>query len=351
MEPNWMIYGANGYTGELIVEHAVSLGLRPTLAGRNREKTSALASKLGLPVRIFPLRSLKDVIKSLEGINTVLNCAGPFSHTAKVMMEACLVAKVNYLDITGEIGVFELAHSYNDRALASNISLIPGVGFDVVPSDCLALKLKHSLPAGQSLTLGIYSQGGASLGTRRTGIEGAKGKAKYRKNGIIMESNFGDNTMEIPYTLTKTKNALLTTWGDVSSAYRSTDIPNIEVYMAAHPKTVRRIRRLRWLRPIFSRGVIQRLLKWRTRVHKSPSKEIRDTTKAFIWVEVRDPLGNSRIGELVTPNAYTLTALVAVESVRRTLGGGVRKGTLTPAQAFGEDFITEFGGVQLKLSQ
>jgi len=98
----WMIYGANGYTGELTAREAVRRGQRPILAGRNAAAIEALARELGCESRVFDLDA-----PHLDGIQAVLHCAGPFSHTSKPMVNACLAAGAHYLDITGEIAVFE----------------------------------------------------------------------------------------------------------------------------------------------------------------------------------------------------------------------------------------------------
>ncbi len=143
---NWIIYGANGYTGELIAREAVRLGLKPTLAGRNRAKVEALAQELGLGYKAFGLDNVDAVSEQLQGFKLVMHCAGPFSATSKPMMEACIKAGAHYLDITGEISVFELAQSLNSQAEKAYVVLCPGVGFDVIPTDCVAAALKEALP-------------------------------------------------------------------------------------------------------------------------------------------------------------------------------------------------------------
>jgi short subunit dehydrogenase-like uncharacterized protein len=107
---DWMIYGANGYTGELIAREAKKRGASPILAGRDAAKIAKLATDLSLPSKVFSLDKPPDIVAALEGIGLVLNCAGPFSKTANPLMQACLVAKTHYLDITGEIDVLEGAH-------------------------------------------------------------------------------------------------------------------------------------------------------------------------------------------------------------------------------------------------
>lgn len=165
---NWIIYGANGYTGELIAREAVRQGLKPTVAGRNKTKVAALAQELGLEFRVFGLDDISHISEQLKEFQLVMHCAGPFSSTSKPMMQACLKAGTHYLDITGEIPIFELAQSLNAQAEAANIVLCPGVGFDVIPTDCVAAALKEALPDATHLALGFDSKTGLSPGTAKT---------------------------------------------------------------------------------------------------------------------------------------------------------------------------------------
>lgn len=158
----WMIYGANGYTGELIAREAARRGLKPVLAGRRRDSVEVLACALGLEACAFDLDDVVALTGQIEGQALVLNCAGPFSATAAPMMEACLRGRAHYLDITGEIAVFELAQSLNARAQDAGVALCPGVGFDVIPTDCVAAALKQALPDATHLALGFDSRSGFS---------------------------------------------------------------------------------------------------------------------------------------------------------------------------------------------
>lgn len=184
-DSNWLIYGANGYTGELIAREAVRQGLKPTLAGRNKAKVEALAQELGLDYKAFGLDNVDAISEQLQGFKLVMHCAGPFSATSKPMMEACIKAGAHYLDITGEIAVFELAQSLNSQAEKADIVLCPGVGFDVIPTDCVAAALKEALPDATHLALGFDSRTGFSPGTAKTSTEGMAEGGKIRKNGKI----------------------------------------------------------------------------------------------------------------------------------------------------------------------
>ena len=115
-EQKVLIYGANGYTGTLIAEHAVNAGMRPIIAGRNKQAIETLGQKLALSTRIFSLDSEQELSKQLDDIFLVIHCAGPFSATAEPMMNACIKTKTHYIDITGEINVFELAQQLDSQA-------------------------------------------------------------------------------------------------------------------------------------------------------------------------------------------------------------------------------------------
>ncbi len=182
----WMLYGANGYTGELIAREAARRGLKPVLAGRRRESVETLARTLGLQACVFDLDDPAALAEQVRGYALVLNCAGPFSATAAAMMQACLGAGAHYLDITGEIAVFEHAQSLHARAQEAGVVLCPGVGFDVIPTDCVAAALKAALPDATHLALGFDSRSGFSPGTAKTSVEGLAQGGKVRREGEII---------------------------------------------------------------------------------------------------------------------------------------------------------------------
>ncbi len=185
MSNNFLIYGANGYTGELIVRFAVERGMKPILAGRNAEKVESLTKQHGLEFRVFALEETKKLDSALREVAFVLHCAGPFSITSKPMVEACLRTGRHYLDITGEIAVFEQMASLDEKAKDAEMMIMSGVGFDVVPSDCLAKHLKNRLPSATNLTLAFSGLGGISHGTQATmTMNVGKGGAVRRKGEI-----------------------------------------------------------------------------------------------------------------------------------------------------------------------
>ncbi|MEO7522148.1 MAG: saccharopine dehydrogenase NADP-binding domain-containing protein, partial [Gemmatimonas sp.] len=180
-----LLYGANGYTGRLIIPVALARGLRPILSGRNVDEVNALAAEHGLEARTVSLDDTGALDAALHDITTVLHCAGPFSRTSKPMVDACLRAGAHYLDITGEVDVFEACAARDAEAKQRGIMLLPGTGFDVVPSDCLASHLARRMPDATSLSLGFRAMGGLSRGTALTMAEGLGKPGVIRRDGRI----------------------------------------------------------------------------------------------------------------------------------------------------------------------
>ena len=347
---DWLIYGANGYTGALAAREAARRGLTPILAGRSSDAVSALARELGLPFRSFPLEDPAVVRAGLVGVDAVLHCAGPFVRTSPIMVNACLATGAHYLDITGEIAVFEsvLSIAKADAALRAGISLLPGVGFDVVPTDSVAARLEAALPGATELTLAFAADGGSwSRGTAKTMIESLPHAGAVRKNGKIVPVPLAFDSREIDFGGRLGKRWTMTIpWGDVATAYHTTGIPNIRVYTGAPPGQIRRLRRLRFLLPLTGLAPVKRFLAGRVdRGAAGPGPEARATGRTYLWGEVRDPAGGTATTTLETPEAYAFTAVSAVAAVERVLAGTVAPGAWTPARAFGPDFVAGLPGV------
>ena len=341
-----LIYGANGYTGELCARRADAEGLPAVLAGRRADVVRALAAELGRPHLAFPLDQPAAVDAALTGVTAVLNCAGPFSRTSAQLVAACLRARAHYLDITGELAVLEEMAGRDDEARAAGITLLPGAGFDVVPSDCLAAHLKRRLPGATHLTLAFRAGARMSRGTATTAIENAGGGGLVRHDGVLRPVPSGWRTRAIDFGSGPVR-AITIPWGDVSTAYHTTGIPNIEVY-AALPTAFRiGLRLARTAGPLLASGPVQRVLKGRVaRGSPGPSAAARAAAETRLWGEARDDAGGLVRTRLRTPEAYELTSWTAVELAARALRGQLPPGFQTPARACGPDFILAFPGTE-----
>lgn len=337
----WLLYGANGYTGELIAREAVLRGLCPILAGRNRESVMSLAASLGLESRIFGLDDARAIEAGLSGCAVVLHCAGPFSHTAKPMIEACLHTHTHYLDITGEIAVFEMAATYDAVAKLAGSMVLPGVGFDVVPTDCLAAHLKSQLPSATHLTLAFRGLGRTSRGTTLTALESIVAGGMIRREGRLLPVPSGWKTRRIDFGNERGPIKTITIpWGDVATAYYSTGIPNIEVYIAFKPNMVFLLKISRYLSWVIKSAPVQNFLaKQVNALPPGPTAEQRAHSTSFVWGEVRDDAGQTLTARFKAPDGYTLTVLTALAIVEKVLGGQAPIGFQTPAKAYGPQFV------------
>ncbi|MEX2113745.1 MAG: saccharopine dehydrogenase NADP-binding domain-containing protein [Pirellulales bacterium] len=346
-QPRAMIYGANGYTGRLIARHAVERGLKPTLAGRNAEAVEKLAQELDLPSACFAIND-PQLAQRLAGHTSVLHCAGPFSKTARQMMNACIAAGADYLDITGEIEVIELGHELGPRAKDAGVALIPAVGFDVVPSDCLAAMLADRLPGARVLQLAFTALGGLSPGTTKTMLEAMPAGGRARIDGEIRAVPTAWKTMEVPFRQ-RSQMCVTIPWGDVASAYYSTDILNIEVYTAFPPAQIKSMRRFRFLLPMLSLAPLQYLAsRWVDRNVKGPSAAELASGTSSLWGRVSDDRGRQASATLETSSGYQLTALTAVAALERSLERAVPRGFSTASQAFGKEFILGFPNTDVR---
>ncbi len=342
--PRWMIYGANGYTGELIAREAVRRGLEPILAGRRRESVEKLASALNLPFRVFALDDAAALAAEIQGHALVLNCAGPFSATAAPMMTACLRAGAHYLDITGEIDVFEHAQSLDAQAREAGVVLCPGVGFDVIPTDCVAAVLKDALPDATHLVLGFDSRSTLSPGTARTSLEGLAQGGKVRRDGQIVTVPLAHGVRRIDFGDGE-KEAMTIPWGDVSTAYHTTGIPNIEVFIPAPPRMIARVRRLNYVRRLLGLAWVQKLIKVHIdRTVEGPSEEQRAQTPTFVWGEVTNASGRKKTARIRTANSYSVTLTGALAVVEHLLAGQSTGGAYTPSRLAGADLVTRLPG-------
>jgi short subunit dehydrogenase-like uncharacterized protein len=345
MNDRYLVYGANGYTGELVARTAVEHGQRPVLAGRNAAEVAALAAELGLEHRAFPLDDPAAVDRGLAGMAAVLHCAGPFSRTARAMADACLRGRVSYLDVTGEIAVFEALAARDAEARAAGIVLLPGAGFDVVPSDCLAAHLKRRLPSATHLVLAFRSSGRLSRGTATTMVENFHRGGAVRRDGRITPVPAGWKARQIDFGRGP-RPVMTIPWGDVSTAFHSTGIPNIEVYAGASGAQRAVARASRFLAPVLASGPPQSLLKrWVRSRGAGPGAEERARGRTWHWGEVWDGEGRRAAARQSGPEGYTFTALTALAALARVLRGEAAAGFQTPAKAFGPDFVLEIPGV------
>jgi len=336
-----LLYGAYGYTGELIAREATARDLDVVLAGRNGTKTRGLAAMLDTDSRVFATDEAPDY---LDDIDILLNCAGPFIETSGSLVDACLDTGTHYLDITGELPVFETLAERDRDAERVDSLLLPGIGFDVVPTDCVAGHLHDRLPGATDLRLGIDAAGSISSGTAVTALKLAGGGGKIRRDGRIVDVPVASERRTVDFG-DGPRHAARIPWGDISTAYYTTGIENIEVY-APMPATVARLLEL-GAGSLLGIGPVQRALQsLARRLLDGPSAHERETGRALIWGEATD--GDRTVTtRLRSPEPYALTVDAATTAVSRLADSDqVPTGYQTPASAFDPDFVRQLDGVE-----
>jgi short subunit dehydrogenase-like uncharacterized protein len=338
-----VLYGANGYTGTLCAEEAVRRGLTPILAGRREDAVRPLAERLGLAWRAF---AVDDVGAGLDGVAAVLSCAGPFSVTAAPLVAACLAAGASYLDVTGEVDVLEAVYARHDDAVAAGVALVPGVGFDVVPTDCLAARLAEALPGARRLELAVATRGSLSRGTARTMIENLGKPGVERKDGRLVPVALAQHRVDVPFA-DKPRSCVSIPWGDLASAWRTTGVPDIVTYAAIAPAMALGARALGVASPLLGLAMglpfVQELIGHAVgRLPEGPTAERRESGRAEVWGRVTDEAGKQVSATLTTAEPYQLTARSAVRAIERVLAG-VPPGAHTPSRAFGAGLVGELG--------
>ncbi|MCH8318565.1 MAG: saccharopine dehydrogenase NADP-binding domain-containing protein [Bacteroidetes bacterium] len=374
----FLIYGCNGYTGKLITEMAVKRGLKPILAGRSKDKVEELAKQYSLDHLVFDLEDEEKIEKALNGrVKAVLHCAGPFSRTAKKMVKACLKT-CHYIDITGEMIIFEALQSYDKAAKEKGIMILPGAGYDVVPSDCLALYLKNKMPSAKHLELAIMTRGGGiSHGTAKSIIENISKKSAIRLDGKILKvphAYASRHDISFPFRnvmsksqkrhdissddISKNYTGVTVPLGDLFSAYISTGIPNITTYFIVKPAMIKWMKLINYFGWLFANPLIHNFAKNRiTQNQPGPTEEQRNTAQSYVWGEVGSvdsrqlTVGNKEKSNIIRavlklPDAYTLTALTSLKIIEKILSGNFKPGYQTPATAYGEELIMEIEGVE-----
>jgi short subunit dehydrogenase-like uncharacterized protein len=344
MHDKLLIYGANGYTGELITRYAAERGPKPLLAGRSEAKIAELAGKYGFEYRVFSLSEAAMLDAALQEVDMVLHCAGPFSLTSRPMVEACIRNKKHYTDITGEIAVFEACAALDQKAKDAGVLLMPGVGFDVVPSDCLARHLKDRLPTATHLSLAFYGMGRLSHGTQATMTMNVGKGGAVRRDGKIASVPAAWRTREIDFGEVK-KMGVTIPWGDVATAYYSTGIPNIEVYTVLPPSNLKMLKLSRYLGWLLATKPFQNYLQEQI-PPGGPSDEERAKGRTLMWGEATDAAGNRVEARQQGPEGYTLTAIAALNIAEKILAGDFTPGYQTPAKAYGADLVLEIDAVE-----
>ena len=355
MSSSFLLYGANGYTGRLIARYAAEYNLSPILAGRTPAAIETLAGELNLPYRVIDLDKEDELMTVLKEVKLVLHAAGPFHYTARQMADACLKTGTHYLDINGDISVFEMLKKYDKAAAAAGIMIMPGVGFDVVPTDCIALQLKNKLPDAIRLQLAFATIGGSLSHGTATTMAAKMGEAgAIRKDGKIKKVLLGQRGMLLNFFRGYGKKekpifVMSIPWGDISTAHFTTGIPNIETYTGISKKTWYFLKAQFLFNWLLRNNFIRNFLKKKINAMPAgPSDEQREKATGMVWGRATNAAGQTATAMLCGPEGYTITVHASLIIIKKVLSGNFKTGYQTPANVYGANLIAEVPGVVIK---
>lgn len=342
MKTKALIYGAGGYTAGLVIEAAIKKGLSPVLAGRS-QRTAAIAEKYSLESRIFSLKGAESIDENLKDIAVVVNLAGPFAVTQKPLIAACLRQNCHYLDIAGEAPEFQLVASFSDEAEASNVMLMPGAGFGVVPTDAAAWILKQKLPDATHLVIGFATEGGVSKGTLKTVIKDICKPGHQREEGKLIPAKPGSKKLQFEVGEKRFKTVLNPWRGDIFSAGFSTEIPNIQTF-SNYPGPLVFMMKNPWL---FGRFTRSNFMQWLiSKAPAGPKEKERFRGSTYVYAKANNPSGESVEIKLKGEEAYAFTGHSVAAIMDQVLQGKWKAGYQSPAQVYGEAAL-DFGFMEI----
>ncbi len=311
----WMLYGAAGHSGSLIAQHACEAGHRPLLAGRSELTLKALARRLDLPYREVGLDDPIALRECLSDVDLVLNAAGPFLHTAAVLAEACLSSGSHYLDISNELQVFRTHYDLNHRAEQAAITLMPGVGFGVVATNCLARSVSDAVGGAETLeVVARVASAQPGPGVAATRSENIPFGGWIRRGGQLQpqELGLGITTLSFP---DGDLPIMAVPTGDLEAAFQATSAANFVAYSAL-------------IEPPDQA--------------ESPESPL---YRSFGWARAVGGDGASSEAWLETGESYHYTSRIAVRAVEETLDRALA-GAFSPAAAFGSEFAFSVEGTK-----
>lgn len=313
-----LVYGATGYTGTLIAEHAADRGLDLAVGGRDPGRVRALAQRLDVPAVTLELDEPTRIAGALEQFDVVLNVAGPFRNTASPLMDAAIAARTHYLDTTAEFATFSLAASRDDAALRAGVMVMSGTGWDVVPTDSLAVYTASKVASPERLAIAIRITGGFSRGSLASAAGIEHGDALVRKAGrLVSAAGIPPRVFDVG---AGDEEYLPASMGDLVTAHHSTGLGDIEVYLRTDSGF-----------PDLDDNAA------------GPTSEERDEGRYHAVAEVVGRDGDTARARIDTPRGYAFTQLSSVEIARRAAAGETRPGFQSPASVYGHDLATTIG--------
>jgi short subunit dehydrogenase-like uncharacterized protein len=312
-----LLLGAAGNSGALIATQLAARGLSVRLAGRRRAPLDALTQTLaagGASVETsdVDIDDPRSLAVALAGAGAVLSTVGPFARRAGPVIEACLAARVPYVDIANEFPAVQGLLDRDEQARERGVVLVTGAGFGPAATETLVLRLVEGMGVSPdrvrvaaAAAVTRHSDGVAQT-VRETMTQGA---LTYWK-GLLVREALGSGATVLTFG-GAARPVFPAPVGDLEAARRASGAADVVAYQPD---------------PTAQTG----------------------GTDSFAWAEVTGPHGQIRTAELRVGEGVLATAAIAAETTLRVLAGA-DPGAWTPGRLFGAELVPEATGALITL--
>ena len=231
-DPSWMIYGAYGFMGQKLARTALSLGLKPVLAGRDSNKLAELSERLNLSAKSFALQAT-PIETWIKGQKLLINCASPFNETSSLLRQACRSQKIHYLDLSPELLSIESSLHESNQWMDDQLTIVSGLCPESLIGEAMAWKLKQTYPDLRSFSLEIYpsQQNRPTKGSLASAFEGFRAGTWSRRSGKMIASSFPGTLRGSAH---KEDTLLMRTAGaELTTLWQSLSLPDIDSWRLA----------------------------------------------------------------------------------------------------------------------
>jgi len=371
-----MLYGATGYSGGLIageanrLQRANAIGFRMVLAARNRLALSAMAKAHGMEARAFALNDRDRVVRELEGIDVVLNAAGPFAATAPRLATAALEKRCHYVDLNGEIDVYQSLDDLAPHAYDRNVCMVCSAGFTAAASGLLleealrAVKTRYpsvaklgairfSMSSPRAFSRGSVNTMWRSLREQVTvvrDIGGGSHKAVLWHSPVAKLERSADFTppgrkaatvehetspLKNPHRrIVMAANLVDTLTARLTASRNGMPVRDIESYVEVGDATRLGYPLANLGTPALTSPIVRKLAALAIdTLPEGPSRQERERERQMLLLTIEDPMQRPLIDWcLSTPNAYDFSARVALEIAQKAVVGSPQRGWKTPGE-------------------
>ena len=365
------ILGGTGRSGRTIATELVSRGITPVLVGRDAARLAEAARQTPGGPRTLVAGSVDELTTQIRAQQpaVVINTIGPFTTTAPPIVQACLQASSDYLDLANDVAAVSAVLALNEAATAAGRTIVTGAGFGVTATESVVVKLTQDQPTQDqptqdppksgrltparvrvdmvpSLASEAGPVGAALAGTILEGLPGVDGGGRFQgrryKNGRLAPARIGGDVAHLVLPDGSRVTTAGMPLGELIAAQRASGAPDVVAASSEAPSApvVRAIMplglALLQIAPVRAFAT-NRLARVQLKAHDRPREH------SYGHAVIQWPDGTTREGWLQLGDAQAFTGAVPAEIARRLLAGQGRPGAHTPAALFGSSLAEACG--------